>query len=184
MIGFAGARVLKETTRQDLPKGFQTAEFLLERGLVDRIIPRPQMRAGTGEDSRLSRHPAGLLIARRTQRPHQGPSHRTGVVSVCRLTSAPGAVSGKGGRMRPGRTPLFRSPLSSQNLRPSARAPGIKPRRRRKLFLRAGRGSILGFIALVYVGDLFRAGHFRRQRGPLRRRGARNAPARTTGLCP
>jgi acetyl-CoA carboxylase carboxyl transferase subunit beta len=45
MIAFAGARVLKETTRQDLPKGFQTAEFLLERGLVDRIIPRPQMRA-------------------------------------------------------------------------------------------------------------------------------------------
>jgi len=45
MIGFAGARVLKETTRQDLPKGFQTAEFLLERGLVDRIVPRIQMRA-------------------------------------------------------------------------------------------------------------------------------------------
>jgi len=45
MIGFAGARVLKETTRQDLPKGFQTAEFLLERGLIDRIIPRPQLRS-------------------------------------------------------------------------------------------------------------------------------------------
>jgi len=45
MIGFAGARVLKETTRQDLPKGFQTSEFLLERGLVDCIIPRPQLRA-------------------------------------------------------------------------------------------------------------------------------------------
>ena len=45
MIGFAGARVLKETTRQDLPKGFQTAEFLLERGLIDRIISRLQMRA-------------------------------------------------------------------------------------------------------------------------------------------
>ena len=45
MIGFAGARVLKETTRQDLPKGFQTAEFLLERGLVDRIISRHEMRA-------------------------------------------------------------------------------------------------------------------------------------------
>jgi acetyl-CoA carboxylase carboxyl transferase subunit beta len=44
-IGFAGARVLKETTRQDLPKGFQTAEFLLERGLVDCIVPRLQMRA-------------------------------------------------------------------------------------------------------------------------------------------
>jgi acetyl-CoA carboxylase carboxyl transferase subunit beta len=45
MIGFAGARVLRETTRQDLPKGFQTAEFLLERGLIDRIIARPQMKA-------------------------------------------------------------------------------------------------------------------------------------------
>jgi len=45
MIGFAGARVLKETTRQDLPKGFQTAEFLLDRGLVDRIIPRQEMRS-------------------------------------------------------------------------------------------------------------------------------------------
>jgi len=44
MIGFAGARVLKETTRQDLPKGFQTAEFLLERGLIDRIVPRADMR--------------------------------------------------------------------------------------------------------------------------------------------
>ena len=44
MIGFAGARVLKETTRQDLPKGFQTAEFLLERGLIDRIVPRAELR--------------------------------------------------------------------------------------------------------------------------------------------
>jgi len=50
MIGFAGARVLKETTRQDLPKGFQTAEFLLERGLIDRIVHRPLMR---GEISKL-----------------------------------------------------------------------------------------------------------------------------------
>src|ERR1700748_2054680 len=49
MIGFGGARVLKETTRQDLPKGFQTAEFLLERGLVDRIVSRPQLRAELGK---------------------------------------------------------------------------------------------------------------------------------------
>ena len=44
MIGFAGARVIKETTQQDLPKGFQPAEFLLEHGLVDRIVARTQMR--------------------------------------------------------------------------------------------------------------------------------------------
>ena len=49
MIGFAGARVLKETTRQDLPKGFQTAEFLLERGLIDRIVSRLEMRAELGK---------------------------------------------------------------------------------------------------------------------------------------
>jgi acetyl-CoA carboxylase carboxyl transferase subunit beta len=44
-IGFAGARVIKETTQQDLPKGFQTAEFLLDHGLIDMIVPRTQMRA-------------------------------------------------------------------------------------------------------------------------------------------
>ena len=39
-IGFAGARVIEQTTRKGLPKGFQKAEFLLERGFVDAIIPR------------------------------------------------------------------------------------------------------------------------------------------------
>ncbi len=44
LIGFAGPRVIKETTQQDLPAGFQTSEFLLERGLVDIIVPRLEMR--------------------------------------------------------------------------------------------------------------------------------------------
>ncbi len=44
LIGFAGPRVIKETTQQDLPDGFQTSEFLLDRGLVDLIIPRLEMR--------------------------------------------------------------------------------------------------------------------------------------------
>ncbi|WOO42560.1 acetyl-CoA carboxylase, carboxyltransferase subunit beta [Rubellicoccus peritrichatus] len=44
LIGFAGPRVIKETTQQDLPSGFQTSEFLVERGLVDQIIHRHQMR--------------------------------------------------------------------------------------------------------------------------------------------
>lgn len=45
MIGFAGARVIKGTTQADLPKGFQTSEFLLDHGLIDMIVPRQQMRA-------------------------------------------------------------------------------------------------------------------------------------------
>jgi acetyl-CoA carboxylase carboxyl transferase subunit beta len=44
MIGFAGPRVIKETTHQDLPDGFQTAEFLEEHGLVDMIVHRKKMR--------------------------------------------------------------------------------------------------------------------------------------------
>lgn len=44
MIGFAGPRVVKETTHSDLPPGFQTAEFMLEHGLVDMIVPRDKMR--------------------------------------------------------------------------------------------------------------------------------------------
>jgi acetyl-CoA carboxylase carboxyl transferase subunit beta len=44
MIGFAGPRVIKETTHQDLPPDFQTAEFLEEHGLVDMIVHRKKMR--------------------------------------------------------------------------------------------------------------------------------------------
>jgi acetyl-CoA carboxylase carboxyl transferase subunit beta len=44
MIGFAGPRVIQETTNAILPKGFQTAEFLLEKGLVDRVIDRKNLR--------------------------------------------------------------------------------------------------------------------------------------------
>jgi acetyl-CoA carboxylase carboxyl transferase subunit beta len=44
MIGFAGPRVVKETTHQNLPPGFQTAEFMLEHGLIDAIVPRSKMR--------------------------------------------------------------------------------------------------------------------------------------------
>ena len=44
MIGFAGPRVIKDTTHADLPPGFQTAEFLLEHGLIDAIVPRKEMK--------------------------------------------------------------------------------------------------------------------------------------------
>jgi acetyl-CoA carboxylase carboxyl transferase subunit beta len=44
MIGFAGPRVIKDTTQAELPPGFQTAEFLLDRGLIDAIVPREQMK--------------------------------------------------------------------------------------------------------------------------------------------
>jgi len=49
MIGFAGPRVIKETTHQDLPKGFQTAEFLEEHGLIDQIVHRKRLRSQIAE---------------------------------------------------------------------------------------------------------------------------------------
>ncbi|MBA3883384.1 MAG: acetyl-CoA carboxylase carboxyltransferase subunit beta [Chthoniobacterales bacterium] len=49
MVGFAGPRVIKETTHQDLPEGFQTAEFLEEHGLIDIIVHRKKMRAQISE---------------------------------------------------------------------------------------------------------------------------------------
>lgn len=44
LVGFAGARVIKETTKQTLPVGFQTAEFLLKHGLLDQIVSRLELR--------------------------------------------------------------------------------------------------------------------------------------------
>ena len=48
MIGFAGPRVVKETTHQNLPPGFQTAEFMLEHGLIDAIVHRSKLRERLG----------------------------------------------------------------------------------------------------------------------------------------
>jgi acetyl-CoA carboxylase carboxyl transferase subunit beta len=44
MIGFAGPRVIKDTTQAELPPGFQTTEFLLDRGMIDAIVTRNLMR--------------------------------------------------------------------------------------------------------------------------------------------
>jgi len=44
MIGFAGPRVIKDTTQAEVPTGFQTAEFLLDHGLIDAIVSRREMK--------------------------------------------------------------------------------------------------------------------------------------------
>ncbi len=45
LIGFAGPRVIKQTIGKDLPEGFQRAEFLLEKGFVDLVVPRKDLKA-------------------------------------------------------------------------------------------------------------------------------------------
>ena len=49
LIGFAGPRVIKETTQQELPEGFQTSEFLRDRGLIDLIVHRKLLREQLGK---------------------------------------------------------------------------------------------------------------------------------------
>jgi acetyl-CoA carboxylase carboxyl transferase subunit beta len=56
LIGFAGPRVIEETIKQELPKGFQRSEFLLEHGMVDRVVDRRAMKATV---ALLLRHMAG-----------------------------------------------------------------------------------------------------------------------------
>jgi acetyl-CoA carboxylase carboxyl transferase subunit beta len=56
LIGFAGPRVIEETIKQELPQGFQRSEFLLQRGMVDRVVDRRQLKE---EISLLLRHMTG-----------------------------------------------------------------------------------------------------------------------------
>lgn len=56
LIGFAGPRVIEETIKQELPEGFQRAEFLLKNGMVDRVVDRRELRA---ELSTLLHHMVG-----------------------------------------------------------------------------------------------------------------------------
>ena len=46
LIGFAGPRVIEQTVRETLPEGFQRAEFLLEKGAIDQIVDRREMKQG------------------------------------------------------------------------------------------------------------------------------------------
>lgn len=60
VIGFAGPRVIKQTIGQDLPEGFQTAEFLLDHGMMDAVVPRGELRDTTAQ---LLRHMTGAWPA-------------------------------------------------------------------------------------------------------------------------
>src|SRR4030095_16780704 len=60
VVGFAGPRVIKQTIGQDLPEGFQTAEFLVEHGMVDAVVARGELRDTA---ARLLCHMAGRVPA-------------------------------------------------------------------------------------------------------------------------
>jgi acetyl-CoA carboxylase carboxyl transferase subunit beta len=57
VIGFAGARVIEETIHEKLPEGFQRAEYLLDHGMIDMVVPRAELRATIGRLLGLLRDP-------------------------------------------------------------------------------------------------------------------------------
>jgi acetyl-CoA carboxylase carboxyl transferase subunit beta len=63
VIGFAGARVIEQTIRERLPEGFQRAEYLREHGMVDMVVPRPEMRATLARLCRLLTRTPGVAEA-------------------------------------------------------------------------------------------------------------------------
>ncbi|MCX7623170.1 MAG: acetyl-CoA carboxylase, carboxyltransferase subunit beta [Thermomicrobium sp.] len=72
MIGFAGPRVIEQVTRQKLPSGFQSAEFLLEHGMIDAIVPRQHLRDELARFVRLLtgyRRPSASPVTRRESTP-------------------------------------------------------------------------------------------------------------------
>ena len=72
-IGFAGPRVIAQTIRERLPEGFQRAEYLLEHGMIDMVVPRPELRAT------LSRV---LHLMMKRARPRSKPAAVPGVVTA------------------------------------------------------------------------------------------------------
>jgi acetyl-CoA carboxylase carboxyl transferase subunit beta len=63
VVGFAGARVIEETIHEKLPQGFQRAEYLLEHGMVDLVVPRPELRTTLGRIVGILRDPQPPAVA-------------------------------------------------------------------------------------------------------------------------
>jgi acetyl-CoA carboxylase carboxyl transferase subunit beta len=67
LIGFAGPRVIEQTIRQKLPEGFQRSEFLLEKGMLDLVVDRRDLRSTIAKALRFmgaaSRRPAAVGVA-------------------------------------------------------------------------------------------------------------------------
>jgi acetyl-CoA carboxylase carboxyl transferase subunit beta len=83
IIGFAGARVIEQTIREKLPEGFQRAEYLMEHGMIDMVVPRHELRAQLVQLLGLLLHtnPAADVVnlpagARRRKRPEADESSR------------------------------------------------------------------------------------------------------------
>ncbi len=82
LIGFAGPRVIEQTIRQTLPEGFQSAEYLLEHGMVDMVVPRKELRGVLAQVLSL------LASGRQKQKASRSAQIRASVTAERRLALA------------------------------------------------------------------------------------------------
>lgn len=106
VIGFAGPRVIESTIRQKLPEGFQRAEFLLEKGMVDRVIDRRELKGVLGSLLKL------LTPARLTLHAEED--------LTAPLASEPTAVQERPTKVKPSR--LIKARVGARSRSPVARA--------------------------------------------------------------
>ena len=90
VIGFAGQRVIKQTIGQDLPEGFQTAEFLLEHGQIDDVVPA---RLAPGDHGAAAAAHAGSATASGERSPLEVRHRTPGGAPAPRLLTGRGAFT-------------------------------------------------------------------------------------------
>jgi acetyl-CoA carboxylase carboxyl transferase subunit beta len=134
-LGFAGPRVIRQTIRQELPAGFQTAEFLAGRGLIDGVHPRSELRRVLG------RLLAAAAPAQTTAAPAQAHA------AAAQTTAATAQAHAAPGRLAPGRRPVAAPVIRHPDDLPS-RDPWDVVRLARQL----GRPTTLDYAGLLLDG--------------------------------
>ncbi|QDU84795.1 Acetyl-coenzyme A carboxylase carboxyl transferase subunit beta [Planctomycetes bacterium Pla163] len=99
LIGFAGPRVIAATLKQELPKGFQRAEFLINKGMLDDIVPRDELR---DRIARLLDYDLGTHVVRRSKQPATKTDRAASDRSVASGDGTDGPDRGVPNRLREG----------------------------------------------------------------------------------
>ena len=196
VIGFAGPRVIKQTIGQDLPEGFQTAEFLLDHGMLDRVVHRTraqadrrpaaaphERQAGRGGVGDALSDPYGVPRgARLPLRAHHRQDRSSGS-SAPRRSSTRSATRTSGSRSFTSPAPTARA-ASARRSRPLLRAKGLQ---RREVHVAAPR-RLPGAIPRRWRADrrgrtssISSSGGRRRSSGSARRSSRRPPRWRSTG---
>ncbi len=77
LIGFAGPRVIEQTIRQKLPEGFQRSEFLLDKGFIDAVVDRRELKATLGRTLRVMQRMPTAPPTRKVGRDRRGRRGRS-----------------------------------------------------------------------------------------------------------